>query len=254
MSRTALKTAELHASLAELMRAGSPVDLSVATKPEEREKVEIEQVGGIHDSEVFELPDGRVAVMADIAVTNQTTRAIDVIDIELQTPWGDSLWDWLTPQRVRFRGAKREGSYQAYQFPGKCGLQLPYEEVINHVLLERRRLPGKRRLEGWLLGIGGRMPAELRRGQWLDLSFAIIGSDHTEYATTIQLWTERLEARPKTVTPRTSLFEQEALPPREVTRTAVRTASQSGPGSGSAPGSEAILGAKDSQPSQGHGD
>jgi hypothetical protein len=201
MSKTALKTAELHVSLAELMRAGSPVDLSVATKPDNRERVGIEQVGGVHESAVFELPDGRVAVRADIAVTNQATRAIDVVDVELQTPWGDSLWDWLTPRRFSFRGrGKRKCSYQAYQFPGECGLQLPYETVINHVLLERRRLPGGRRLEGWILGIGGRMPAELYHGKWLDLSLTIIGSDHREYATTIQLWTERLEARAKAVT------------------------------------------------------
>ena len=232
MSSTALKTSKLHASLAELMRAGSPVDLSVATKPDEREKVEIEQVGGIYDSAVFELADGRAAIRAAIAVTNHTKRAVDVIEIELQTPWGDSLWDWLTPIRVRFPGRdKREGSYQAYQFPGKCGLQLPCADVINHLLLERRRLPGSRRREGWLLGIGGRMPAELRHGQWLDLSLAIIGSDHTKYPTTIQLPAERLEARPKTVTPQTSRFEREALPPREVARTVLRTASQSGSGS-----------------------
>src|ERR1019366_4095024 len=85
--------------------------------------------------------------------------------------------------------------------------------------------------EGWLLGIGGRMPAELRHGQWLDLSLAIIGSDHTKSPTTIQLPAERLEARPKTVTPQTSRFEREALPPREVARTVLRTASQSGSGS-----------------------
>lgn len=76
------------------------------------------------------------------------------------------------------------------------------------------------------------MPDELCHGQWLDLSLAIIGSDHTKYATTIRLPAERLE-RPKTVTPQTSHFEREALPRREVARTALRTASQSGSGSAS---------------------
>lgn len=225
MSRTALKTAELHASLIELMRAGSPVDLSGATKPDEMGQVEIDQVGGILESAVFELEDGSVGVRADIAVTNLTTRAIDVIDIELQTPWIGSPWDWLKPRRFSFQDrAKRKWSYQAYQFPGDCGLQLPCECVINHHLVGRRRLPGRCELEGFLLGIGGRMPAELRHGQWLDLSLVLIGSDHREYPSTIRLWTERLDPRPKMVTPRTSLFEQDALPPREVARPAVRRA------------------------------
>ncbi len=226
MSKTALKTAELHESLAALKRAGSPVDLSVAPKRDDRETVEIEQQGGEHDSALFGLADGNVAVRADIVVTNQTSRAIDVIDIELRTPWVGNRWDWLKPERIRLQGrAKREKySFEVYQFPGKYGLQLPYEDVINHLLLGRRRLPGGCQVKGWLLGIGGGMPAELRHGQWLDLSLTLIGSDHREYATTIRLWTDRLDPRPKTVTPRTSLFEQYAPPPREITRTAVRTA------------------------------
>lgn len=217
-----MKIAELHASLAELMRAGIPVDLSVASKADNREKVEIEQVGCIHDSAVFELPNGRVGVRADIAVTNHTAKDIDVIEVKLHGFSSDSPWNWLSPRRFSLDRAKRH-NYQAYQFPGECGLQLPYEDVLNHVFFGRHKLPRRHRLEGWLLGVGGRMPAALCHGQWLDFSLAIIGSDQ-EYATTIRLWTDRLDPRPKIVTPRTSLFEHGALPQREVARTAVRTA------------------------------
>ena len=156
MNRTA-SNARLKALLEELAQLGSPVDLSVAVTEVENEKVEIEQVGGINESRLFELEDGRVAYMADIAVTNQTARTIDVVDVELRAPWDDSLFQWLTPLQVKSQGrAKRDCSHSVYQFPGEPGLQFEYGEVINHHLVERRKLPGKRRLEG--LALGDRRP------------------------------------------------------------------------------------------------
>jgi hypothetical protein len=235
MRKTTLNAAKLKESLQELAQLGSPVDLSAAGAEFEPERVEIEQVGGIHDSRIFELQDGRIAFMADIAVTNQSTRAIDVVDIELRTDWGSSYWEWLTPRWVRSQGhAKRDVGYKMYQFPGEGGLELEYDQVINQVLLERRRLPGKLRLQGWLLGVGGSMPTRLRHGQWLDLSLAIIGSDR-EYTTPIRLWTERLEARPKMASQRTGLFgparKDAAMPSRHVGGTRWAT-HESGPRSG----------------------
>jgi hypothetical protein len=221
MRETALSAAKLKESLQELALLGSPVDLAVAVVEVEREKVEIEQVGCIHDSEIFELEDGRVALMADIAVTNQTSRTMYGFDVELRTDWGDSGWDWLMPRLISSQGrAKRDCSYRAYQFPGSCGLQLEYDQVINHFLLERQKLPSKRRLEGWLLGIGGLMPASLRHGQWVDVPLAIVGSDHAEYLTTLRLWTERLDVQPKVAKRRTSLFARPGEEEMDIARTA----------------------------------
>src|SRR5271157_93511 len=231
MSKTA-SSARLKALLHELARSGSPVDLSVADTGVENEKVEIEQVGCITVSRLFELEDGRVACMVDIAVTNQTARPVDVVDVELRATWDDSLFQWLTPRPVKPQGgARRDSGYSVYQFPGKHGLQLGYDEVINHVLLERKRLPAKRRLEGWLLGIGGLMPPGPLHGQWLDIHLTIIGADHAEYARTIRLCTERLEVRTKIVRPRTSIIaelkkKEEAMLARDVTRTATLAAGQ----------------------------
>lgn len=188
--------ARLKASLEELERFGCPVDLSVAVTGVENDRVEIEQVGGMIESHIFELEDGRVACMADISIVNQRTRTIDVMDVKLRAPWDDSLFEWLTPLQVRSESrANRGRSYLVYQFPGDHGLRFEYGEVINHFLLDRRKLPGKRRLEGWLLGIGGLMPAKLRHGQWHDFLFTIVASDDSEYSTTLCLWTERVATR-----------------------------------------------------------
>lgn len=218
MRKTAFKTQELRRTLEELKRLGSPVDLSIATKPVEEEKVEILQVGGIHDSLVFELPDGRIACLADISITNQSSRPIFGIDVQLRTSWCDSRWDWLQPRAINIpRHSKRGSSYLIYQFPGEDGLQWEYDQVINHFLFERRSLPSRRPLEGLLLGIGGLMPADLRHGKWLKLTLSIIECDHTEHSTTIELWTDRLDDRPKMAKPRSSLVapaakEQPAQP------------------------------------------
>jgi hypothetical protein len=232
MNKTA-SNARLKASLEELARCGCPVDLSVAVTEVENEKVEIEQVGVIYFSQIFELQDGRVAYMADIAVTNLITRTIDVVDVELRTPWNDSFFQWLTPLQFNFQGRRKRDrgySYKAYQFPGEAGLQFDYDQVINHLLVERRKLPGQRRLQGWLLGIGGRMAAELCHGKWFDLPLAIIAADHGEYSTTLRLLTQRLQGT-KSVKTRTSIFakpvEEEAVVGRDVTCTAPLPASQS---------------------------
>ena len=50
------------------------------------------------------------------------------------------------------------------------------------------------------------MPPELLHGKWVNPTLAIIGADHGEYSTTIHLWTDRLDARPKNKQRRTSLF------------------------------------------------
>jgi hypothetical protein len=158
------------------------------------------------------------------------SRTIDLIDVELQPPWEGSRFQWLTPVEVKSQGQGKPRSYRVYRFPGKHGLQLEYCDVLNHHLLERRKLPGKRRLEGWLLGVGGLMPAWLRHGQWLDMTFTIIGADRTEYARKICLWTERLYSRKEIMKPRTSIFAElakdEATFARDVTPTTPLSAGQ----------------------------
>ena len=105
MSKIA-SNAKLKALLYELARSGSPVDLSVADTEAENEKVEIDQIGGVIESQLFELEDGRVACIADIAVTNQTARSIDLVDVELRATWEDSLFEWLTPRQVNRTAAQ----------------------------------------------------------------------------------------------------------------------------------------------------
>jgi len=206
----------VHASLQELARLGSPVDLCagqpsgpvVADTDRENEKLEIAQVGGIHDSSIFELPDGRAGCRIVLRITNQTSRAIYTPEVELRaSSWEDDFFQWLEPLRIPVRNRRKpDTSYQVYRFPGPSGLELQYDQVLNHILLEDQSVAPGRPFEGFLLAVGGRMPAELRHGQWLDVTLAIVGSDHTEYTQDIRLWTERLETRPKAMERRSNLF------------------------------------------------
>jgi hypothetical protein len=222
--------ARLKASLEELARFGSPVDSTVADLRIENEKVEVEQLGGPFESQILELPTGCVAYMVDIAVTNQTSRTIDLIEVELRTPWDDNFFQWLQPEPFKFQlHGKRGRSHSVYHF-AETELRFTSEQVINRNLVELRKVR-KGRQEGLLLAIGGRMPAGLRHGQELDMPLTIIGSDHAEYSTTLRLWTERLLARPKVVKTRTSIFaklvEEEAVRARDVTCIAALPASSS---------------------------
>ena len=188
----------LRASLEELNALGSPVDFSVADDDEENVKLEIEQVGGVHESMIFELENGRVGYMVDLTITNLTSGTIYPIGLELRTPWEDDFFEWLTPHLFTIKcRKKRDISYEAYRFPGKNGLELKCEDVRNHRLEEGRRLAPKRPFRGWLLATGSPMPAHVQHGQWLGVILAIIGSDHTEYTRKLRLWTEHLARKPK---------------------------------------------------------
>jgi hypothetical protein len=125
-----------------------------------------------------------------------------VINLELRTPWNDGFFQWLTPIEMN---AGRRRSYKVYRFPGHR-LEFAYDEVINHHLMARRKLSGKRLLEGFLLGIGGLMPAELRHGQRIDIPLVITGADNVEHTEILDLWTDRLVPRPEVAKVRESLF------------------------------------------------
>jgi hypothetical protein len=207
MNKTA-SNARFKASLEELARSGSPVDLSVADMEVENKKVEIEQLGGPCESQILELPTGCVAYMADLAVTNQTSRTIDLIEVELRTPWDDNFFQWLQPEPFKFQLHGKPGrTHSVYHF-AETELRFTSEQVLNRNLVEVRKLR-RGRQEGLLLAIGGRMPAGLRYGQEVDMPLTIIGADHTEYVATIHFWTERLLARPTTVKIRKGIFAEQ---------------------------------------------
>jgi hypothetical protein len=50
------------------------------------------------------------------------------------------------------------------------------------------------------------MPHDLRHGQWVKPTLALIASNHCEYSAQIQLWTERLEVDQKRATKMRSLY------------------------------------------------
>ena len=96
--------ANLAASLRELAELGSSVDLSAADTEDELADIEIEQVGGIIDSTIFELPSSLVGYMVSIVVTNHTSRTIYCRDVELRSVMG------RLPVSLDARSARHKGS------------------------------------------------------------------------------------------------------------------------------------------------
>lgn len=200
----------LGATLRDLAAVGSTVDLSVAAVLEENVKVEICQVGGVTESTVLELPDGRAGYIFDLEIINQTSETIYLSETELRLPWEDPLFDWLpdpkeTERTISYSRKKPNGRREhvdvvseSYWFAGGAELEYPRELVLNHVLLQQCALPPRRPLKGLLLARGGPLPTNLRHGHWLKPTFALIASNHIEYAVEIQLWTNRLEVPKRT--------------------------------------------------------
>ena len=177
--------------LREMAAMGVPLDRSVDGIDVEIEQVgrvtdsvEIEQVGGVTDSIVFDLDDGRCGWMIDLLITNQTSRSIWVRDVALRPRWPNPDFEYLPdPKEVG-------GKPYYYRFPGKGAFELPREQVINHVLLHRGILKPGRPVKGWLLGIGNPKPPTLLRGVHVEVEFAIIAYDHSEYEEKTALWVD----------------------------------------------------------------
>jgi len=203
-------------SLQELSQLGSPVDLAVATQQLRSRGLEIEQSG---ESPIFELANGRIGYMLDICLVNQTSRAMYLLDLELLLPWDEKLFDWLQPETRKIKNYKERSSWDCkqYRFPGRAGLDLPFEQVINHELTPNQRLPSYRPISGWLLGIGGLMHPSLFHGGQIAATLVITTSDHAEHPAPILFCVERLERKAQRLEPRPSLFAdpiQDPLDPR----------------------------------------
>ena len=202
--------ANFAASLGELAEAGSPVDISVADIEDQNADLEISQVGGIYQSTLFELPNGRSGYILDLEIVNQSPRTIYGSGPPvLRFPWEDSFFDWLadpkeTPRRFSYFRTKRNGRRErvdavsdSYYLPGGAQLEYPRQQVLNHILLEHFTLTPGRPLYGLLLGTGSAMPAELRHGRWLETTLSLCSSRHLEYTATIRLWIDRSQAKAK---------------------------------------------------------
>jgi hypothetical protein len=202
MQKTVRNHANLAVSLKELTALGSPVDLSVADSGDRQVGVEIEQVGGVYDSRIFQLRGGLTAYILDLAITNQTQKTIYCDDIELSLPWQDDFFHWLQDPR------EEDGS-SVYRFPRRNALEFPRHKVLNHLLLENGVLMPRRPVRGRLLGIGRPLPGTQRHGQRVEVRLRIFASDHTEHTANLRLWTERPEIKRNARVGKGNLFEPE---------------------------------------------
>jgi hypothetical protein len=134
-------------------------------------------------------PARRAGCIIDLLIVNQTSRPIPFRDVELRPPWSNSEFEWLPDPRDVRRDPFN------YNFPGKGVPELPREQVMNHVLLDRRILKPGCQAEGWLLGIGNPKPKTPVLGGPVEVTLAIIGHDHCEYEERITLWVDPVMKR-----------------------------------------------------------
>jgi hypothetical protein len=172
------KNVNLLALLRDMAEVGVPVDLSVAELG-----IEIEQVGGAYESEVFDLSDGRTGWIISVMMTNRTPRPIQVRDIEPRPFWDNSEFGWLPDP-------KGDGTDPF----GKGAPEFPRGQVINHIPLDHGILKPRCPVRGLLLGIGNPKP-DLLSGAFIDAKLAIIGEDHIEYEEKIKLWVDPVMKR-----------------------------------------------------------
>ena len=213
---------ELGHALAELAAFGSPVDLSVTVR-DENPDLHIEQVGGVSESVIFDLPNHRTGYILNAEILNRGSKTIYLRGLELQLPWEDPGFDWLPDPETQDHGQNRQQksrkagnrkgrrravqtSLQEYWFPASGGLAFPRDQVVNHYLVENGKLTRKPQ-RGLLLAIGGRMPTDLRHGALLEASLVVFDVDEIEYRHPVTFWIERRAVVAKPAIRNLGLFE-----------------------------------------------
>ena len=88
------KNTNLSLSLREMAASGIPLDLSVVEVD-----VAIEQVGGVNDGMIFDLPDGRAGCLIWLRIINQTSKPLPCRGVRLRPPWATWDLEWLSDPR-----------------------------------------------------------------------------------------------------------------------------------------------------------
>ena len=203
----------LRYALEELAAFGSPVDLSVV---QEDLSLTIQQVGGVSDSMIFDLPNHRAGFILDIEILNLRSTTIYLLDLELQLPWEDPWFQWLPDPGTQNRQAKialgkklkrpRMQSPPRYGFPSSEGPEYSRNQVLNHYLAENGKLTQKP-MRGVLLAIGARMPDGLSHGSPLKASLVLRDVEGTAHRHAVTFCVDRRAVTPKRATQNLGLFE-----------------------------------------------
>jgi len=203
----------LRYALQELAESGSPVDLSVT---EENYCLQIQQVGGLSDSIIFDLPNHRAGFILDLEIVNRRPKTIYLLDLELQLPWEDPWFQWLPdPGTQNHNARKAQGknlkrmrmqSPPRYCFPSSDGPEYSRDEVLNHHLAENGKLTQKP-MRGVLLAIGGRMPDSLLNGSFLKASLVLRNVQGIAHRGAVTFCVERRNVTTKPGPQNLGLFE-----------------------------------------------
>ena len=204
---------ELRLALEELAAFGSPVDLSVV---QEDLSLNIQQVGGVSDSIIFDLPHHRAGFIIDIEILNRRSRTIYLRDIELQLPWADPWFQWLPDPGTENHDAKKATGKKSgrprmqppprYCFPSSDGLEFPRHQVLNHHLAENGKLTRKP-MRGLLLAVGARMPDSLLHGSFLEASLVLRDVEGIAHRAAVTFTVDRRAVIAKPKTQNLGLFE-----------------------------------------------
>lgn len=195
------ETAEGRFALARRLRAvGVPLrDAEDTTQYELR----IDQVGGVNESQVFDLDCGGTGYMLDLVITNNLPSPVTIFDFELEPPWNDPRFHWLDDPD------EWEPPADSYFFPGWNRYGFPRKLVLNH----RRRSKGELRpgavREGLLLGWGyAPIPDCFTHGCSVDAKLSIVDRLEHRFSAEVSLWVCRSAKLIRKASKRAPLFSQ----------------------------------------------
>lgn len=164
--------------------------------------LQICQVGGVVESSAFDLDGGHgtgFMLALHVAVALPTFR---IWGWRLDLPWEELQIQWLMDPR------EQVPPDEMYQVPGRAGLRIPRDEVINHHRLLR---PGYS-LDGWLIGWGFEsIPDTYGHAEIIKASLVLVDEMGRDFPTPVELWADRwakINRQKRKKSTRPGLFEK----------------------------------------------
>jgi hypothetical protein len=184
-----------------LSALGCPLDLDFFQAAQNG--LRIKQVGGVIESQIFEIESYGIGCMLNLEIVNCASRPIYLRDFEIELPWIDRPFCLLSDPR------DRDETSQSYRFHG-TKIEFPRNVVLNWLVPSSTRFAKGRLVAGLVLGQDPEpIPDRYKHGQSVQAMFSIVDQFRDRHSKSVILYIDRsAQFRPKRVKePHRRLFE-----------------------------------------------
>jgi hypothetical protein len=174
----------------QFLALGCPIDLKLFQEPQNG--LCIKQVGGIIESQIFEIESYGTGCILSVEIVNCASRPIYLRDFEIELPWMDRPFCLLSDPR------DSDETSQSYRFYG-TKIEFARNTVLNWRAPSSTRFAKGKLVAALVLGQDPEpIPDHYRHGHTLEAKFSIVDQFRERHSESVILYVDRsAQFRPK---------------------------------------------------------